>query len=210
MTLLQFDLMRVLVYAELRLRGFKIDEGPSSPEELHYLYKVAQGQNIIKIAETGFHLGFSSYAFLKSGKKTSVVSFDLGRHSFVPAAKEIIDRKFPGRHSIIYGDSRSTVPEFAAKNSNVPFDLIFIDGGHEYQIAKADIENMRSLAHSGTLVIMDDLIPWLPWGKGPVQAWTEAIRDQKIEQQELYKDGKPVRAVEPPGERAWALGRYIF
>jgi len=210
MTPFQFNLMRGLVYAELRLRGYKIEEGASSPEELQYLYETARRPGIIRIAEIGFHLGFSSYAFLKANEKTTVTSFDKKEYAFVPAAKKIIDRKFPGRHSMVYGDSTETVPEFAAKNPNVKFDLIFIDGGHDYEIAKADLRNMRSLAHEKTLIIMDDLTPWLPWGKGPAQAWAEAICDKKVQQLELYQDGKQVEVVAPPGARAWGLGKYVL
>lgn len=202
--------MRGLVYAELRLRGYKIEEGASSPEELQYLYETAREHHSLKIAEIGFHLGFSSYAFLKASKQSIVVSFDIKDHPFVPAAKNIIDRKFPGRHSIIYGDSTKTIPEFVAQHPDIKFDLIFIDGGHEYRVAKADIQNMRRLAHPDTLVIMDDLTPWLPWGKGPSQAWAEAIHEKQIQQIETYKDGKQVERIEPPGARAWAMGRYIF
>lgn len=208
MTPFRLNLTRGLIYTELRLKGYKIEEGASSPEELQYLYKTAQRSGITKIAEIGFHLGFSSYAFLKANRQATVVSFDLGSHDFVPAAKKIIDRKFPGRHTLLYGDSMKTIPEFAEQNPDEKFDLIFIDGGHDYKTARADIRNMRKLATADTLVIMDDLTPWLPWGKGPAQAWSEAIASHEIIQLELYKDGKPAKTIEPPGARIWALGRY--
>ena len=139
MTPFRFNLMRGLIYTELRLRGYKIEEGSSSPRELQYLYEVAKRSYIKRIAEIGFHLGFSSYAFLKANPKVSVTSFDIGSHSFIPAAKNIIDRKFPNRHTIIYGDSTKIIPDFAKMNPNIEFDLIFIDGGHDYETAKADI-----------------------------------------------------------------------
>ncbi len=210
MTPFQFNMARGLIYGELRLRGYKIDEGGSSPDELQYLYALAKHSDIKRIAEVGFHLGFSSYAFLKARRDISVTSFDIGTHSFVPGAKKIIDRKFPGRHTLIYGDSTETVPKFFTQNPGVKFDLIFIDGGHEYDVARADIINTRLLAHPDTLVIMDDLIPWLPWGKGPVRAWDDAIREGVVVQDELYEDGRVVKSIEPPGKRGWALGHYLF
>ena len=202
--------MRGAVYAELRFRGYKIEEGSSSPEELKCLYEIARDQSICHIAEIGFHLGFSTYAFLKAKKENTVVSFDIKVHPFVPAAKNIIDRKFPGRHSIVYGDSTKTVREFSRNNPNMKFDLIFIDGGHDYEIARADLQNTRSLAYPGSLVIMDDLTPWLPWGKGPTQAWEEAIQNNYIKQIEVYEDGRSVTEIAPPGERAWAVGKYVL
>jgi predicted O-methyltransferase YrrM len=210
MTPFQFNLARGLIYGELRLRGYKIDEGGSSPQELQYLYETAKSPGVKSVAEIGFHLGFSSYAFLKAQNDISVVSFDIGTHSFISGAKKIIDRKFPGRHTLIRGDSTKTVPEFSMRNPNRKFDLIFIDGGHEYEIVKADICNMRLLARVGTIVIVDDLASWLPWGKGPARAWEEAIQVKEVVQDELYKDGQRVKTIEPPGRRAWALGRYLF
>jgi len=210
MTPFQFNLTQGLIYGELRLRGYKINEGASSPQELQYLYETAKWPNIKRIAEIGFHLGFSSYAFLKARKDITVVSFDIGTHSFVSGAKKIIDLKFPGRHRLIYGDSIKTVPEFITQNPDRKFDLIFIDGGHEYETVKADINNMKSLARLNTIIIIDDLTPWLPWGKEPTQAWEEAIKKREIVQDELYIDGNAVKAIEPPGKRGWASGQYIL
>jgi len=202
--------MMSLVTREIKSQGHIIEEGSASSAELLYLYKSAKRPGITSIAEIGFNLGFSAYAFLKSSPRVSVVSFDIGGHSYIPAAKAIIDRKFPGRHTLIYGDSTKTVPEFAKQHPGTAFDLIFIDGGHAYEVARADIQNMKSLAGAKTGVIIDDLTPWLPWGEGPTRAWIEAIQGGVIVQEELYKDGVRVNTIQPPGERSWALGHYRF
>jgi predicted O-methyltransferase YrrM len=209
-TTLQFKLMTGLTYAAIRLRGHKIDEGASPPEELEFLYKIAKHNNVQRVGEIGFHTGLSCYAFLKANRYVQVTSFDIGSHPYISIAKKIVDRRFPGRHTLVYGDSTSTVPEFKSKNPGMMFDLIFIDGGHEYATAQADISNMKALAHPYTIVIIDDLTPWFPWGRGPTRAWMEAIQSGLIIQRELYKDGKPVSAIAPPGARSWAVGNYVF
>mgnify|MGYP005649332223 CR=1 FL=1 len=58
------------------------------------------------------------------------------------------------------------------------FDLIFIDGGHEYDVAKGDILNCKKLAHDKTIVVFDDTVnnkDWVHhWNIGPNRAWNEA------------------------------------
>jgi len=191
-------------------QGFTVREGSTSVGELQYLSYVAQRCNAKMIGEIGFHIGFSSLAFLRTNPEIKVISFDVGEYEYVKLAKKIIDQKFPGRHTLIYGDSRKTVPVFKKSNPEFYFDLIFIDGGHDYNIAKADIKNMRLLSIKETCVVMDDITPWLSWGTGPTRAWKEAVKEGIIAQKELYKDGKLVTEIEPPGERSWVMGRYIF
>ncbi len=195
----------------LATRGLVATEGSASPDELRYLVNLVKSSNSQLIGETGFNAGFSSYAFLKTNPEIKVISFDLGEHKYVKAAKEFIDKKFPGRHTLIYGDSKETLPKFAKENPDIRFDLVFIDGGHDYETAKSDILNLKLLSTKKTAVVMDDLTPWLPWGKGPSKAWTEAIQGGVGTQEEILKDGKyyfDKRSL--CGERAWALGRYKF
>jgi len=66
--------------------------------------------------------------------------------------------KYPNRHKLIIGDSTKSVPEYIKNNNDIKFDIIYIDGGHEYNIAKQDLINCHKLAHKNTLVILDDVI----------------------------------------------------
>ena len=201
--------IRRKILSYLLLRGCHPTEGSTSPDELLYLANLVQRNNVRRIGEIGFNAGFSTYAFLSASPDTTVVSFDLGEHDYSKTAKKLIDREFPNRHTLIVGDSTKTVPDYKAQNPDLTFDLAFIDGGHEYEVAKADIANMRQFCTEETAVVIDDLTPWLAWGEGPMQAWTEAIDTGIVRQTEMFKDGRPVDVMEPPGKRSWALGYYI-
>lgn len=189
-------------------RGIPI-EGSSSAVQLQYLMHTVQGIGAGWVAEIGFNAGYSSYAMLAANPEVRVVSFDLGTHHVVWPAKRLIDRTFPERHTLITGDSRETVPRFADENPDLRVDVAFIDGGHDYEIAAADLKNMGKICSPNTAVIMDDLMPWKFWGEGPTQAWAEAIAEGAVRQDGLYQDGRPVDAVSPPAKRAWAVGRYL-
>ena len=127
--------------------------------------------------EIGFNGGHSSELFLSYNQNIEVVSFDIGEHSYVKLGKEFIDKTYPNRHQLIIGNSLETVPYYS-NNVNKKFDVIFIDGGHIYDVAKGDIINCKKLAHDKSIVIMDDTIindNWLRnWNLGPNRAWKEA------------------------------------
>lgn len=137
------------------------------------------------IMEIGFNAGHSSELFLQNSD-ANVVSFDLGVHSYGSVGKEFIDDKYAGRHELIVGDSQKTVPEYTAAHPDKRFDLIFIDGGHEYSIAQADLMNCMRLASPRTLLIMDDIVhkkEWsADWTTGPTQAWQEALDSSRVVQ----------------------------
>ena len=209
MSLADVTEIRRRIVRSLWLRGRPPLEGSTSPEELLYLASTAQRSGAVVIGEIGFNAGFSTQVFLTANPKARVVSFDLVEHGYTKVAKEILDKKFPGRHTLIAGDSTKTVPEFGRQNPDVRFDLFFIDGGHDYEVAKADIMNVMPLCTADTAVIIDDLTPWLKWGEGPARAWNEAIADGLVRQDEVFKDGHQVSVIEPPGKRVWALGRYL-
>ena len=191
-------------------RGHVPTEGSSSPEQQDYLRRLVRQSKARVVGEIGFNAGFSSVAFLSANTDVRVVSFDIGCHEVVGPAKEFVDAHYLGRHELVLGDSSQSVPRYRTQHPELFFDLVFIDGGHEYEEARADISNMRAFSHPETSVVIDDLTPWFWWGEGPTRAWTEAISHGLIAPVEIVKDGQPVHDIEPPGERSWGLGHYRF
>ena len=155
------------------------------------------------IGEIGFNLGHSALAFLVGNSTARVISFDLGLAPHVERARLAIDAQFPGRLKVIKGDSRRTVRKYVEKFPYARFDLVFIDGGHSREIVRDDLANMRAVASKNTVLIIDDLVWWTPWGFWPSWIWAAMKWRGEVKEVERRTDLSGMK------KRAWAVGRYI-
>jgi len=189
--------------------GYVVIEGSSSPEQIRWFREYLRHHPEIKrICEIGFNEGCGSHTFLTARDDITVVSFDINWYPYSKLAEQYLLSHFPNRLQVIWGDSRETIPNFC---SDEKFDLIFIDGGHHYDVSKSDITESASMAHSKTVIVMDDLTPWVVWGQGPTRAWYDAIREGKVEELEVIGDGKTIAENDSTRyQRIWALGRYAL
>lgn len=158
--------------------AYNMGEGHSGqvPKQTDTLKELASNPSIKNVLEIGFNSGHSADTILDSNPNIKLVSFDIGTERNVILGKTYVDRKFPFRHCLIIGDSTKTVPEFLKDHPDFKFDLIFIDGGHTYDIATKDIMNCKELAHAETVVVMDDVVhdSNMEYCVGPTQAWKDA------------------------------------
>jgi predicted O-methyltransferase YrrM len=156
------------------------------PQQTSTLSKLASDANIKTIFEIGFNAGHSAETFLMTNPNAKLTSVDILENDALKFGKQYIDATFSNRHTLLLGDSKQIVPTLDTK-----FDLIFIDGGHDYETAKADILNCKKLAHKGTIVIVDDVSNYLDqyttWAVDPTKVWKE-MRDNSIIQQIGYED----------------------
>jgi predicted O-methyltransferase YrrM len=191
----------------LRNRGFTNFEGYSQqvPEQCRDLIEIISNPSNLNMMEIGFNAGHSSELFLKNNANLQLTSFDIGQHGYLNIGKQYIDKVFENRHTLILGDSTKTIPKFINDYPNKKFDVIFIDGGHTYPVANADLINCKHLAHSETIVIMDDTMynnHWVAsWNTGPTQTWKEHILNKKVQEisRKDYSHG-----------RGMSWGKYLF
>jgi predicted O-methyltransferase YrrM len=169
------------------LSGF---EGHSQqlPAQTSLLASYTSKSNVKTVLEIGFNAGHSSDTFLKSNDNVSVTSFDLGHHNYVIYGKSYIDQKYPERHLLIIGDSTETLPA-VIKTTDTKYDVIFIDGGHTYEIAYSDLINCKHLAHKDTIVIMDDVTNAgnESYNKGPSKAWKDCIAQNIVVESDHFE-----------------------
>ena len=155
------------------------------PEQEVHLQSLIGSPDIKYALEIGFNAGHSAEIFLEKNPNVKLFSFDIGQYPYVSLAKKYIDQKYPNRHTLILGNSTMAIPQFF-ENFHMKFDLIFIDGGHEYETAKADLQNCALLAHSKTMVLFDDTVHDIQnqefWNVGPTNVWNESIKNLFITQ----------------------------
>ena len=184
----------------------KISEGYCKQQEMQCdrLRKIVKDYKIKNIMEIGFNAGHSAELFLSLNENINVVSFDLAEHYYTEPCNIFIKYKYPNRHQLIKGNSLLTVPEYFKKN-NKKFDLIFIDGGHDYKIAIKDLINSKNGANDKTIVVMDDTVKEKSevciWNTGPNKAWKEGIR---------YKLIKEIGSEDYSQGRGQSWGNYLF
>jgi predicted O-methyltransferase YrrM len=184
--------------------AMKMCEGHSQifPVQVLSLYNLCKGSK--NIMEIGFNAGHSCEVFLTSSPNTRVTSFDLNMYPYTKVGVDYFTEYYPGRHEFIGGNSLQTVPLYAMTHRDKKFDLIFIDGGHDYNTALGDLHNCKQLADRDTVVVMDDVVGaglQQHWNEGPVRAWDYMVNKGYIIEtgREVYMKGRGV-----------VVGRYVF
>ena len=112
-------------------------------------------KNCKNYLEVGFNAGHSCFTILDSNPKIkNVLIFDINSHKYTePTFNQVKKWNKSTNFNFIKGDSTRTIPLY---NVDKKFDLIHIDGGHSFQIAKQDIINCKKFATNNHLLIIDD------------------------------------------------------
>lgn len=138
-------------------------------------------KNIRKILEIGLNAGHSAENFFNNCPDLELfVSFDINHHPYTSVAAEYFYEKHGNKFIFVPGDSLKTLPSFKKRHNFLyKFDLIFVDGCHAYEWALSDIKHSRNMAHSNTVLWIDDVPPDL---SGPIgKAVKECVKNKIIE-----------------------------
>lgn len=115
------------------------------------------------LGEVGGNAGHSAAMVLATFPHASVEVYDLCEHAYTVPNFEYLQGVFgKDRVSLACGDSRATLADAhrrrgAAAAAAAPrWDAVHIDGGHDFEVAAADLLNARALSKPGALVVLDD------------------------------------------------------
>ena len=158
----------------------------SYPQQVETVRRLIRENNVKSVMEIGFNAGHSCEVFLTSDPDIRVTSFDINQHGYTSYGVRYFAEHYPGRLEFIPGNSMETVPVYPDKK----FDLIFVDGAHDYSTALQDLHNCRRLAHKDTIVIMNNTVTnfriFQHWNDGPVRAWGDIRQDNLVK--ELFSE----------------------
>jgi predicted O-methyltransferase YrrM len=122
-------------------------------KRLNYVFLINQLQPR-KVLEIGFNWGYSATLVMESCSWSTLRSIDIAQHWYTVLAGELVEQLYRGRFSAVWKDSHTALrDEIAAGNR---YDMIIVDGGHSYEIARLDIELSMKLLTPGGVLVVDD------------------------------------------------------
>lgn len=140
-------------------------KGHLNSEERDFLIDLILQAKPKQYLEIGFCTGRSTITALFAAKPEKMVSVELnldclGARQY---AMNLLE-KFPMLR-IYEGDSKKIInPEFFQTNFTGKVDFVFVDGGHSYQDALSDLQNVFPHVEIGGYIVVDDYMSDGPEG----------------------------------------------
>ena len=146
--------------------------GLDKPWLVEFLQQIPEPKTVVEI---GLFMGGTSNILLfltGNSKYYGIDSWKAGDHQAKPAYTTLkegfIDQTLWAKDRIILVEGDSTV---IGKTWNTPIDLLFVDGDHDYETARADIENFSKWIPVGGYMLIDDYEM-----EGVIRATDELVR----------------------------------
>jgi hypothetical protein len=133
----------------------------SSPEQRRRLLGLLSDLRLpTRCPQVGMNGGHSVAAMLLANPRLQAHVFDwmILKYSHAVAAR--LTARFGERFKLIAGNSRVTLRPWAdraVRSGNSTCDLIFVDGDHDAQGARTDLQQMRRVAACHNRLVVDDL-----------------------------------------------------
>ena len=156
----------------------EVAQRAASPEIwAQFFYHLSKAEPIENILEIGTNLGVSGQYFIKAleGKKN-------GKFITLEGVKglcEIAENQFesladPSRFEVLHGLYDQTLINIV--NRGILFNLVFIDGNHQYNATLRYFEMLKNNLADQVVVIFDDI----HWSKGMRKAWRDICKQKGV------------------------------
>lgn len=134
--------------------------------------------------------GHTTETFLTARKDIQVVAFDPLHYPYVGYCAGFLSGKYEDRFILIAGKMKSAIEVFAGYFGDKRFDMIYIDSGSYPTTAgidsisclfsEDDLSSSRFLAHSKSVVFMENVRPYSGTGSIVFQAWNRFVRSGSL------------------------------
>jgi predicted O-methyltransferase YrrM len=156
----------------------EVSRRAASPEVwTRFFYQLSKTKSVNNILEIGTNLGVSGQYFIKAleGKKNTKFTSLEG----VKGLCEIATERFKvlsdiNRFEVLHGLYDQTFIKIVDRDDR--FDLVFIDGNHQYESTLKYFELLKNNLSDQALIIFDDI----NWSEGMTKAWREICAQKGI------------------------------
>jgi len=153
-------------------------------EQFDDLMNFCHVNSFSKILEIGFLHGSSSLLFLIN-TDANVTSIDYIENNI---SEQYLLNKFSNRFNIVHGNSNDILKSLA----DYSYDLLYIDGGHDYITVKNDILTCQYLLNEDCIIIMNDVVTnpdfCMFWNTGPTKLYNELDKIELFNK--IYSKGR--------------------
>lgn len=140
------------LFNKIKRYGYENLEGFLIPEQIQ---DIVQHIKIdYEVLEIGFNFGHTSEGILNN-TNCSLTTVDNFSHMYSWVARAFMKNKYKNRITFYKGNSVNILKKLISNGKR--YDLIFIDGGHTYEVCLEDIKNSLLLLKSKSFLLIDNL-----------------------------------------------------
>lgn len=109
------------------------------------------------VLEVGVYSGHSAFIMLMASPIVTIVGIDVC-FPFTEPCVDYLNEHFSARMTLFKGDSDVILSPSTTFNISNPdiFDLVHVDGNHDVEHIKRDVEHIRPLLKKGGAIVLDD------------------------------------------------------
>jgi predicted O-methyltransferase YrrM len=137
-------------------------EGGAGPDKKLLIQAMIYSLDAKLVCETGINGCGMAAAICSVLQETQgkYIGFEL-EESIKPVSQKL-QELFPGTPEFIWGDSKKTLTEWVANNSNT-VDLFFVDGDHTKEGLQIDLKNAITATKNNGIIVVDDVDTLRPY-----------------------------------------------
>ena len=156
---------------------------PPSQDVIEFWKRVKEKTDFKTFVEIGFNAGHSSSIILSLFSDVKILSYDIGQFDITLTNGELVKDRFKDRFDLKIKNSLHVTPNEINGN-----DVLFIDGGHDYEIVSKDVQLF--INSDIKYLVLDDM-----QNKGVKQAYKEYLDNDNYEvvDEQEYKAVLPAR-----------------